>query len=119
MDKIKVKHVLDGKVKHASIREFVIRETDGVDEERAAQFAKAKGGAITLQEELVRLSLVEVDGELVNHDGKPFMAFDGWNTRTRAYALRAWASLNAVSEKEMDDFLAAGEVLVDSPSDAK
>ena len=91
--------------KNCSIKSFVIRETNGRDEEQAAIFAKAKGAASSSFEELVRLSVVSVNDAPVE---QPFTAFDDWNSRTRMYVLQAYRSINAIeSDKEVDDFLAS------------
>ncbi len=96
--------------KPLSLQSFAIREVDGSDEERAAISAKAKGGAATVYEELVRLSIVEVDGSPVNHDGMPLTAYDSWNSRTRVFVLNAFRALNGIDEKEeTSDFLESGQ----------
>lgn len=94
--------------KGCSIRSFVIRETTGVDEENAALAAKAKGGAATVFEELVRLSIVEVNGQPAE---PPLLEYDSWNSRTRAFILQAYKSINGLEEKEVADFLASGQPL--------
>lgn len=102
--------------KACSVKSFVMRETTGADEENAAVAAKAKGGAMTPTEELVRLSIVSVDGKPVD---QPYLSFDSWNTRTRNYAIKAWASINGVDEKDAKDFLDGAEALAVSASGAK
>lgn len=84
------------------ITSFVMREVNGQDEETAANFAKAKGGSVTAAEEMVRLSIVEVNGVTVKH---PFLEFDTWTTRTRAFALQAFRNLNGTTDEEVDAFL--------------
>lgn len=83
---------------------FAIKETDGPDEEYAAQRAKAKGGSANPTEELIRASIVEVNGEPV---AQPYEAMDKWSSKARAVLLQAWRSVNAVEDKELEDFLAA------------
>ncbi|MGZ6970966.1 MAG: hypothetical protein ACXVID_04825 [Thermoanaerobaculia bacterium] len=94
------------KKKGCSIRSFVIKETTGEDEEQAANFRTAKGGSATVFEELVRLSITYVDDVKAE---QPLSEYDGWNSRTRAYVLAAFKSVNGVEDKEVDDFLAGGE----------
>jgi len=98
------------KLKNCNIKSFVIRETDGEDEETAAVLAKAKGEGHSSFEELVRMSLVYVDGKKIE---QPYEDFDGWNSRTRAFVLQAFKALNSVEEKEVGDFL-SGALLVAS-----
>lgn len=95
------------------ITSFVVREVDGADEEIAANTAKGKGGAATNAEELVRMSIVEVNGDAVKH---PYLAFDTWNSRARTFALKAFRSLNSAEEEELDGFLAAAEPAEGGPS---
>lgn len=94
------------KKKGCSIRSFVLKETTGDDEEQAANFRTAKGGSATVFEELVRLSITYVDDVQVE---QPYSDYDSWNSRTRAYVLAAFKSVNGVDDKEVDDFLAAGK----------
>lgn len=92
------------------IKSFVIRETDGRDEARAAMAAQSKGGAASATEEAIRLSFTEVNGEPVNQ-GKPYELFDAWNSKSRSMAIAAWRKINQVSEKEGEDFLANSAVV--------
>jgi hypothetical protein len=92
--------------KGCSIQSFTLKETTGLDEENAALAAKAKGGAATVFEELVRLSLVMVNDQPVE---PPFGEYDVWNSRTRAFVLQAYRSINGVDEKEVADFLSGGQ----------
>lgn len=87
------------------IASFKMRETDGRDEENAANTAKAKGGSMTALEEQIRLSLVEVNEQAVNA-GAPYLAYDNWNSRARAFAFEAYRSMNSVKTEEVADFLA-------------
>lgn len=88
-----------------SISSFTVREVDGNDEEVAAKAAKAKG--TTVYEELVRLSIAEVDGQ---PPAVPFTAYDTWNSRTRGFVLSAFRNLNGIDEKEEHaDFLKSGQ----------
>lgn len=101
------------KRKGSNIKTLVMRETDGVDEEIASGLVKSKGGSAFPVEELVRQSIVEVDGQKVV---QPFFDFDKWNSRTRSYVLAAWKELNLVEDKEVEDFLAQGEIVEVSPA---
>jgi hypothetical protein len=89
-----------------NMQEAVIRETNGVDEQQAALAASLEGERGSLYSELIRLSIVEVDGEKVT---QPFLAMDGFNSRTRAFLIRAYESLNDVKEEELAAFLGASE----------
>lgn len=91
------------KRKGCSISSFIMRETTGKDEEVAATQRKLRGANGSVFEELVRLSLVEVDGQPVE---QPFFAWDDWNSRTRAHVLEAFKSINGLGEDEKSDFLA-------------
>jgi len=93
------------KKKGCSIRSFVIKETTGDDEEQAADFKTAKGGKATVFEELVRLSITYVNDVKTE---QPFEGFDDWNSRTRAYVLAAFKSINGIEDEEVETFLAAG-----------
>lgn len=105
---LQLRFTLEGR-KNVSIKSFVIRETNGEDEENAALAAKAKGGAATVFEELVRLSITYVDDVKVE---PPLEEYDAWNSRTRAFVLSAFKSINGITDqKEVDDFLAAGAPL--------
>jgi hypothetical protein len=100
-DTSKMKNVRAGGV---LITSFTMREVDGQDEEVAAGAAKARGGSISSAEELIRLSIVAVNDQPVK---QPYLAFDTWNSRARQLALKAWTSLNGVTEEEGDAFLSA------------
>lgn len=88
----------------AALESAAFRETDGRDEENGANKAKAKGGSATALEELVQLSLVEVNGEPVNA-GKPYNQFTQWNSRARQFAVAVWNKINGASKEELDSFL--------------
>jgi hypothetical protein len=88
------------------LKTFHMREVDGRDEELAANWAKNKGGAASSSEELVRLSIVAVNGDPIQ---QPYLKFDTWNQRARAFALRAFNDLNGFSDKEAADFLETAE----------
>lgn len=99
---------LSGK-KGCSIKSFVIKETNGEDEENAANLKLAKGGRATVFEELVRLSITYVNDVKAE---QPLDEYDRWNSRTRAYIMNAFKSVNGVEDKEVEDFLAAGAPFV-------
>lgn len=101
LEKLKGCALTDG----TPITSFKMRETDGRDEENAANTAKAKGGSMTALEEQIRLSLVEVNGAKVN-DGVPYLAYDSWNSRVRQFAFEAYKSINAAKADEVAGFLA-------------
>ncbi len=87
------------------INSFTIREYDGQDEEVAANSAKAKGGSVNVTEELIRLCITEVNGEIVR---QPYLAFDQWNGRARTFAAAAYREINGAMDEEVQDFLKAG-----------
>lgn len=92
----------------SALKSFTLRETDGKDEEYAAQRAKAKGGDATTTEELIRVSIVAVNGSPVQ---QPYEALGKWNSRARGLLVAAWRNLNTISDKEESDFLAGAEDL--------
>jgi hypothetical protein len=94
---------------------FVIREVDGRDEEISSGWAKAKGGTATATEELIRISIVEVNGETVK---QPYLAFDTFNSRARHFVLVAFRSLNGATDDEDEAFLAAAGTPVGVGGDA-
>lgn len=89
------------------LESFSVRETDGRDEEYAAQRAKAKGGVTTTTEELIRASISEVNGLPVT---QPYEAMDSWNSRARGFLIAAWRNVNAVDDTEVQDFLLAASI---------
>ena len=93
------------------IESFDIRETDGDDEERAANTAKGKGGSATAVEELIQISLVAINDEPVNVGGKPYNGFVKWNSKARNMAQKAWTAVNAGNADESEAFLARAAVV--------
>ena len=87
-------------------RDIVLRETNGVDEQRAALQADARGERTSIYQELVRLSIVEVDGEPAT---QPFLALEQWNSRTRALVQNAYQELNDLQDEEVAAFLSTGK----------
>ena len=105
---IQLRFSLEGKP-NVSIKSFVIKETNGDDEENAAVQAKAKGGVTTVFEELVRLSITYVDDVKVE---PPLEEYDAWSSRTRAFVLQAFKSINSIKDQaEIDSFLSTGAPL--------
>jgi hypothetical protein len=88
------------------IEEIVVRQTDGYDEKDAAKMVDARPTETGIYSELVRLSIVSVDGELVD---QPFMAIDRWSTKTRDLVMTAYNELNENDEAAKAVFLAASE----------
>lgn len=92
--------------KSCNVRELVLRETNGIDEQAAALAAEARAGRSSIYQELVRLSIVEVDGAKVI---QPYAQLEQWNSRTRALVQEAYKQLNDLKEEELSVFLAASE----------
>ena len=106
--------VKNARVGTTQIVTITLREVNGLDEESAANSAKARGGSVTTGEELIRISVVAVNGSPVT---QPYLAFDTINTRGRAFIMRAFNEINGMSTKEGDDFLAtAGGTDNEAPS---
>jgi len=96
------------------VASFVIREVNGHDEQHAALQVEARGEARTSHyNELIRLSLVEVDGEAVT---QPFLAMEEWNTRTRSLLLRGYDKVNGLEDEEVAVFLTGAEVVEPMPA---
>lgn len=89
---------------------FVMRTTDGNDENYASKRAEAKGTQLT--EELIAFSLVsyerEVDGKIetvvIKH---PFDQFTAWSTKVRNFVVSAWRRMATPNEDELSDFFAS------------
>jgi len=92
--------------KHCSIDEIVMRETNGIDEQDAALAADGRGERGSVMTELVRLSIVEVDGQKVQ---QPFLEMERFNSKTRALIMKAYEQLNDLPLEELSVFLAASE----------
>lgn len=80
-----------------SVNTVTIRETNGIDEKNAAIAADAKDGNVI--EELIRIAIVEVDGEKVNPPAS--VQFEAWTTRTRKAVIMFFNRLNDASDEEM------------------
>lgn len=111
-----------------SCQEFVMRELLATDQEMAAHLAeenakdddtdKKRGERYVTQ--AIRMSLVEIDGEKVNHLILPLTQIDGWSLATMAFLRLAFEHMNGGSDDEVEDFFkAATEVsgLVMVPDD--
>jgi hypothetical protein len=83
----------------ATLTSFTLRETNGKDEEYAAERAKAMKTSMT--EELIRVSIVAVNGERV---AQPYLALGLWNSKARTRLARAFQEINSASDKEDEDF---------------
>jgi hypothetical protein len=90
--------------KRVDIKSVSLREITGQDEILANSLAEAKGKQGSVRVELVRLSIVKVDGKPVQ---QPFGDLDTWNSRTRKFVLDAFNSVNSNTEKESEDFLSS------------
>jgi hypothetical protein len=110
------------------VREVVVRELVAADELTAALWTESNAPADMLetpagqihaeQRELVRISLVEVDGEEVNVDGVPFMAMDKWSLRTFRAVRTFFNDVNTLDDRELRKSLAAAEVVIAGPAAA-
>ncbi len=88
---------------------LAIRETDGVDEAIASEQVEARGRTTTTTTlELLALAVVAIDGKRVPTD-TPCYAFETWSSRTRAFAVQAFESLNGVLPSEVATFFGAAE----------
>jgi hypothetical protein len=92
-----------------SCKTFTVREVTSKDEDVASASAKAKGKDGQVMDELIRLSVTEVDGKDKSPES-PFVEWDGFNIRTRTFIIRAFQKLNAMAKDEGDDFLSTGSV---------
>ena len=91
------------------IHSFEMRETTGKDESNAASSTRAKGERGNQIEELICAAFTSINGKPVNVDGKPYDQFSNWNSRGRAFALKAWTYLNGVAEGEDAPFVESAE----------
>ena len=111
-----------------SIREVAVRELEGHDELTAALWMEQNAPAAMLetpagqiaaeQRELVRLSLVEVDGEEVNLDGVPFLGMDRWTLKTYKAVRFFYQTVNTLDDGELRKSL-AGAVVLAGPAPAR
>lgn len=91
-----------------NVAEVLMRETNGIDEQRAAMQADARGDRSSVYLELIRLSIVEVDGMPV---AQPYNAMEEWTSRTRAFIRAFYEDLNDVQTEEVAASRAAGEAV--------
>lgn len=112
MDTSKLAHKKFTLPKGYNFKELIMRETCGLDEQIAARVADSRGEASNVAVEMVRRSIVAVDGAPVV---QPFLQFDNWNTRTRQFVLKAYEQMNSVPEEDIAVFQGASVEL--SPSD--
>lgn len=103
---IKFKPPARCRIADEDLTEFELRETDGKDESNATMSAKGKTGNYV--EELLSMSLVSVNGRAVNQ-GVPYADFSKWNSRARAFALKAWQFANGMGDDEEDPFVRGAE----------
>jgi len=73
-----------------------------------AAYANAKATGLSLAEEKVRASVVAVDDVPV---AQPYMALDGWTSRTRQFVFNAWGELNGIKEVEARQVVASGKLM--------
>lgn len=104
------------------VREVVVRELDGNDDEQISILADARAEgpqrdslALMAQvenREAMRAALVEVDGVRVNLDGVPYAEMDDWSIRTMRFMQLAFGEVNGVTGDEAEGFKKAAEVVV-------
>jgi len=96
-----------GRVKEFKI--ITMREVTGEDEMVAAKAASIKSGQYgsdwSPMVELVKRSIVEVDGKPVN-GAEPFDAYDKWRVNARNAVLSFYNALNALDDKDLKACLA-------------
>ncbi len=91
-----------------SVKSFTLREIDGHDEKESARMIAALGTAddfsIAMLEANLRISIVSVDGALVQ---QPYNETAKWSSRTRRLLMEAWGTLNSVPDDDLAAFLGA------------
>lgn len=85
-----------------SIKQITIREVNGVDEMNASRAADAKKTGSMV--ELLRLSIIEVDGEAISPPGTA--PLDGWTSRTRKAVAKFFDTMNDCTPEELDPLVA-------------
>lgn len=103
-----------------AMKQFKMREIDYDDERLASMAAEGSASGVELtnasawfslvQRERIRLSMVEVDRRPVNRDGLPFIAMDGWSSKTMRFVERAFSKLNMPKEDELALFDTGGAI---------
>jgi hypothetical protein len=90
-------------------KSITLRETNGLDEEKAQQLAAAKGSKGSFQEELIRLSVSKVDDVAVD---QPWTGLDEMPSKQRNLIVKGFNMLNAVDPTESTDFLLSAKTTV-------
>ena len=120
---------------YCSVQSVVMRELDGQDDIEASVWAdknasstvkeSAVAAMVADQRESIRLSLLEVDGKPVNHDGLPFMAMDHWSSRTFRFLQQFYGDLNGATNEDLKNAVTGAELISrltpghgDSPEEA-
>lgn len=85
------------------ISTITMRETNGADERAAAMAADAK--KVSAGPELIKMSIVAVDGKKVEHPSA--VPLDSWSTRTRRAVSAFFDDLNDLSDEELGPLIAA------------
>jgi len=96
-------------------RSITLRETNGLDEHRASAIAETQPNP-NLLHELIKLSIVKVDGEKVI---QPYNELDTWNSRTRALVRSGWEAMNELKDEEVEAFLESGRAREESLSETE
>lgn len=104
-----------------SVREVVVRELMGDDELTAAMWMEENtppamletpaGQIAAEQRELIRVSLVEVDGEEVNCDGVPYRGMDHWTLKTYRAVRLFHSTVNTLDDGLLRKSIAGAEVV--------
>lgn len=108
MDTSKLRHKKYKMPEGYAFKELIVRETCGHDEQAAARVSSMRGSASDVGTEMVRRSVVAVDGEVVV---QPYLQLDGWPSRERQFILKAYEELNAPPPEDIAVFQAASEEL--------
>lgn len=100
--------------KGSAVSTITMRETNGIDEQAAALQADARGERSTIYAELVRLSVVAVDGKPVI---QPFVELEQWTSVMRALVNDGYTHLNDLKEADKIAFLLGVEDEVAAPDE--
>lgn len=87
---------------------ITIREVDGNDEQQAAIWAEQHGDTSMAGQfrELVRASIVAVDGEPVGAGGQAWPGYDRWLSKTRVAVSRFYTALNGIDMADVEKAVA-------------
>jgi hypothetical protein len=106
---------------YCSVQSVVMRELDGQDDIEASVWAdknasstvkeSAVAAMVADQRESIRLSLLEVDGKPVNHDGLPFMEMDNWTSRTFRFLMQFYGDLNGATNEDLKNAVTGAELI--------